>query len=244
MVLYCLVFGLVFGLTSLLPGKHERNYSFFDHLATYPIGVIAFATIVAFVAFRDEVSLRLHEGGIFLMNLSLIYLLSPWHGIHKVVALVALLPTIFVAICAFFTFHLSDRDRFALGLWGMLMSIVFSIQQVLNGLPGLRERVSVLGGDVLAYLSYWIHVSLLAGSFVLMMTNLMPIIGLLRGKSESQQEYLNRLKQEKHFIRSCILETQIPTRVTLFITFVHGLPLLANWQTGKLANWQTGKLAL
>lgn len=223
--------GFSFGLLFLLPGRNERNYSFFGHLQIYPFVAFGMAAFFLVGTKREELSRRVTEGDLFLLTLSLLYLISPMRLDHKIIGVLAILPSIVVLYFAFTRDSLGRLDQLFFGIWSLVISAIFCLEQIVPSLVTLVKAndQSVLEFDELFDLFATL---ILAGmTFVYLCSALVPIIKLLRDKHENRQDYDRRMKEDAlPFLRARVLSTQVPVRVILFILLVHGGPLLLNYR--------------
>ena len=219
------------GVLAFVPGKHEVGYDTYAHFMTYPFVAFMVSFVAIFVRHRDVICRKMTEGDLFLLSLSLLYMISPWHTPHKVIGCLALIPTLCVFWFAATVRPVGQRLVILLSLWSLILTGIFCVEQFVPCFHYISDHWKTIDpkqyGEFFEFTS---GVVLTSATGVVFLASILPLIALIRGRGESSESYHERLQRtDMPFIRSRILTLQIPVAVILLITLIHGLPLLANW---------------
>jgi hypothetical protein len=222
-------FGLIAGIGAFFPDKTDgKFYNLSAHLAHYPFISFLISCIAIILNERENFYTIQSEGAIYLSTLTFLYYVSPWQTYHKVIAVLGVAPSLFTIYCAFFDYELKERARFWLAIWTLILTIIYSLTQLFYGATDLAS-ISVQETSVLKYLTYWAGFTLTAASGIYFVGAVIPLLQLSKGKNESSYAYEIRLAQQEKFLESRVLSSDTSIRAILFITIVHGVPLLMNW---------------
>lgn len=225
-----LCFGLLFGLFILLPGKSERNYDIYYHLQMYPFAAFLVAAGIVVTHQRESMSRKMTEGDLFLLTLSLIYLISPLRLDHRIIACVAAIPSLIVLFFAFTKASPSQGFQLFLGIWSLLLTGIFCVEQIAPSISMLHSAHHNTWWEFGDYLDLFGAMALAGATCVFLASSLLPLFALMRNKHEERYEWKRRLREEElPFLRGRVFARDIPTKIILFITLVHGGPLLLNY---------------
>ena len=223
-----LLAGLAGGFFAFWPDKHENVYSFTTHLGHYPFVSLLVSGLAFIFLEREKFYSVQSEGDIFIYTLSFLYYISPWETYHKVLAGIGALPVMLVLYCAFSDRPLSPKLRLGLSFWVLILTVIYCSTQIFTSGVDLAT-ISVKDPGILTVLSYWAGLALTTACGIYLVGSLIPLFTFLKGKGESKYSYENRLADEEQFLESRVLSKQVPLRAILFISIVHGVPLLMNW---------------
>ncbi|MGZ3690262.1 MAG: hypothetical protein ACXVAX_02090 [Pseudobdellovibrio sp.] len=222
--------GLLGGLVIFWPDKHEQIYSLSEHLSRYPYASLVTMAVVLIVIYKDKFYAQYSEGDVYLLTISFLYYLTPWHLYHKILAVIGVVPVLIVFYSALSAAKMTKTLRLLLAGWTFLLGIIYSLTQIFYNLTDLAELNNVQATEHFKALSYWAGLVLTAASGLYFISLLYPVLELARGKYESDHAYKLRLAQEEiPFFENRILSSQVPLRAILLISLLHGLPLLLNW---------------
>jgi hypothetical protein len=218
------------GLLIFGPGKHEHHYSFLEHLERYPLAVFMTSSFFLFIRERDHFYAVQSEGAIYLYTLTFFYYISPLETYHLILGAIGIGPALFAIYCAFSSKALSAASRFWLSIWVLLLTLIYCSTQLIAGSIDLAT-ISVRPTGFITAVAYWAGFTLLAACGIYLFGAVMALISLLptKGKNETALAVQRRKEENQKFVESRILSEQTPVKVILFISIVHGVPLLMNW---------------
>lgn len=228
-----ILIGWGLGLAGLLPARGEHIYHFAEHWRAYPFIATVTATYGAVALKRNQFCARLSEGDLFLLTLSLVYLLSPCRWDHVAIGFLAFTPSLLIVLVIFGVISPSKRIRTALGAWALCLTGIFCLEQIVAGVREFAEYPTIARSDLWSLIDLGSIVVFSTAAFVYGTASLLPLTVLLRRKKASDDEYERSLQKDKvAFLRSRFITTKNPPKAILFITIIHGGPLLANWYFG------------
>lgn len=198
------VFGIftgayLFSLIAFLPGKHEHNYSFENHVQMWPYFFLVIFAICFGIFNKERVTTKLNEGITLVLSLSLIYWAIDygftddlnWFSIPLMI--IGLLFSIFSIIHALTYFRLTRTVRLTLSIWSSIIFFAFALDsmfKVFNN-PDIENSKYLSEGMFIA-LQYF----LLGVAAVYIMRNFMLLISFMPSKNGNYKKDLYENKQD------------------------------------------------
>ncbi len=135
-VFYSLIGAYFLSYISIIPGKHDRDYTFAEHLHFMPFTFIIIFTIIIFVTNYERISLQLNEGFVLVLHCAFLYYCFENGAITfntfwgPVFTIFLGLVTVIILLHAFTKIQLTDGFRLILSLWSSIILMVMSINNV------------------------------------------------------------------------------------------------------------------
>lgn len=182
---------------SYLPGKHEYDYIFEEHIVSWPYYFIIIYALLFAIFYKDKVTAKLTEGVTLLLSCALVYWAIDygfmnyhnWFS-YSLMAIGGLF-TFFSLINALTHLHLSRTVRLTLSIWSTIIMFVFAIDNIIR----VFSNPDIEGSQ---YLSDGLYIGLqyflLGVSAVYIMQNYILLAGFLPSKNGN---YLNDLRENK-----------------------------------------------
>lgn len=135
-VFYSLIGAYFLSYLSILPGKHERHYSFVEHLHFMPYVFVVIFAIIIFITNYEKIRLQLNEGIVLILHCAFLYYcfengaitFSNFWG--SVFTIFLGLATLIILLHAFTKIQLTDGFRLILSLWSSIILMIMSISNV------------------------------------------------------------------------------------------------------------------
>lgn len=229
-VWYILIGSFFLSYFALLPGKHETNYSFTEHLYFMPYAmVIMFMVIMCFMYF-DEIKLQLNEGIVLLLHSAFVYycyengILNFNSFTHTFSTVLISLISLFILLHAFTKIQLTDGVRFIFSIWISITLMILAITNIYHVLNiGEIEQLPDFNDKVLVFLNNF----LLGVSAIYIVENLIMIFRFLPEKgSISTGKYKLALRESKEAHINRFALHQLSPLLALLL-----LLLLGSWFT-------------
>lgn len=242
-VIYIFIGASFLSLVSFLPGKHESNYVFENHLEAWPYFFLFFFAFGSTIWHSDKTTVKLTEGITLIQSMAIIYWIFDY-GIDnidtlftKVILAVALIFSIFSIFNALTFFVLSRSTRLTLSIWSSIVMLFFAVDNIYRVYQNEDIETS-------QYFSLGLYIGiqffLLGVSSIYIIQNLIMLFGFLPGKNfvsrirELQNDHIERYSDEQVYILHsiiCILVTgtlyclnyhyhYLPRHTTIWLGFI------------------------
>jgi hypothetical protein len=219
-VIFILIGAIFFSLFGLLPGKHEHNYEFENHLQTWPYFFLFFFTLFSAIFHGDKTIVKLTEGITLIQSLSVIYWvvdygfsdIDNWYVQSLII--IALIFSTFSILNALTYFILSGATRFILSIWSSIIMLLFAIDNIFKVYQNQDiESTSNIFEGIYIGLQFF----LLGVSSMYIVQNIILLFGFLPGKGsffnskyfmeigELKDQHLNRYSDVQVLIGHSIL---------------------------------------
>lgn len=179
-------------LVSFLPGKHERVYSFENHIEMWPYFFIFIFALFFGAVYKEKVTAKLTEGITLLLSISLIYWavdygFTNYHSWFSVsLMIIGLLLSIFSIFNALTHLHLSRANRLTLSIWSTIIMFAFAIDNIIRVFSNSDIESSYLSDGLYIGIQYF----LLGVSAVYIMQNYMLLAAFLPSKNGNYRKDL------------------------------------------------------
>ncbi|MDP4202816.1 MAG: hypothetical protein Q8861_08985 [Bacteroidota bacterium] len=186
-------------LFCFLPGKHEFDYNFENHIEIWPYSFIFLFALIFAIIHKDRVTAKLTEGTTLLLSISLIYWafdygLMNYHNWFSIslMTLGFLLAT-FSIINALTHIRLSRTNRLVLSVWSTVIMFAFAIDNIIRVFcnPSIESS---------PYLSESLYIGtqyfLLGVSAVYIMQNYMLLVAFLPSRNSNYKDDLRENKED------------------------------------------------
>lgn len=205
---------LSFALSYLafLPGKHEHDYSFDHHMATWPYWFIVLFAMISVVVHGDKAVPKLTEGITLLQSIAVVYwvidygFLDTAHIVVQVLLGIGLLFALYSLFHAFTYTVLSRTSRLILSIWSsviMLLLAIDNIYRIHQNVP-VEQATTTTHGFYIALQFFLLGVS---GIYVIQ--NVLMLTGFIPGKGsqlkELKSDHIKRYSDQQTRIRNSFL---------------------------------------
>lgn len=189
----------LFSLIAFLPGKHEHNYSFEDHVKMWPYFFLVIFAICFGIFNKDKVTTKLNEGTTLVLSLSLIYWVIDYgftdnlNWFSTPLMIIGLLFSIFSITHALTYFRLTRTVRLTLSIWSSVIFFAFAIDSIIKVFnnPDI-ESSKYLSEGMFIGVQYF----LLGVAAVYIMSNFVLLISFLPSKNGNYKKDLHENKQD------------------------------------------------
>lgn len=206
LVLWTAIGSYAFSFVAFFPGKYEKEYIFENHLENWPYVFLGAFILVAMFSQYSKVTQRMHEGLTLLLTLSINYwiIANGYWGTGSVFVKVVIIVNALLSLITLFNAisyrELSREMRLTLSLWSTIVTLVLSIDNVLQ-LYRYRdiEHLATFSEAALVFFQYF----LLGVSSIYIAQNAMMILAYLPGKQyrkslkEANEEHLERFSKDQ-----------------------------------------------
>ena len=201
-VIYIFIGASIFSLFNFLPGKHESNYVFENHLETWPYFFLFFFAFGSAIWHSEKTTAKLTEGVTLIQSISIIYWLFDYgitnidNWFTKFLLAIALLFSAFSIFNALTFFVLSRTTRLALSIWSSIIMLLFAIDNIYRVYQNEDIETS-------KYFSQGLYIGiqffLLGVSSIYIIQNFIMLMGFLPGKgSFFNSKYFNEIRELKN----------------------------------------------
>jgi len=169
-----------------LPGKHETNYVFENHIESWPYAFLVLFVILTVAFNKDKLIPKLSEGITLLMSVAIIYWVID-HGFYntssgflKTIMIIGFIIAGFSIINAFVKIPITKSLRLFLSIWSSIIMALLAIDNIYSVYQNGQIEDSVFFLDKL---SIGLQYFLLGVCSIYIAQNIMMIIGFLPDKN-------------------------------------------------------------
>lgn len=153
---------LILSFFAFLPGKHERNYIFENHIEAWPFTFLAFFILISVIFHDKKVVPKLTEGITLIQSISIIYWIFDFNLFDNLnvfslsLISISFLISFYSLVHAFTYIPLSRNHRLYLSIWSSIIMIIFATEHILSVFNNQNiEDKDTLNGSILT-LEYFI----------------------------------------------------------------------------------------
>ncbi len=218
------IFGsLIFSFFAFLPGKHERNYDFENHIEAWPFYFIAIFVFISLIFHDKKVVPKLTEGITLIQSISIIYWIFDYNFLEDInlfsltLISIAFLISFYSLIHAFTYISLSRNHRLYLSLWSSIIMVIFAVEHIFNVFNSKNiEDTDVVNGSLLT-LQYFI----LGVSSMYILQNLLMVVVYLPSKNSFyDQAHMKDIKEMNKTHIERYSDKQV-TKIDSILTFIY-----------------------
>ena len=155
---------LILSFFAFLPGKHERNYIFENHIEAWPFTFLAFFILISVIFHDKKVVPKLTEGITLIQSISIIYWIFDFNLFDNLnvfslsLISISFLISFYSLVHAFTYIPLSRNHRLYLSIWSSIIMIIFATEHIFSVFNNQNiEDKDTLNGSILT-LEYFILV--------------------------------------------------------------------------------------
>ena len=218
------IFGsLIFSFFAFLPGKHERNYDFENHIEAWPFYFIAIFVFISLIFHDKKVVPKLTEGITLIQSISIIYWIFEYNFLEDInlfsltLISIAFLISFYSLIHAFTYISLSRNHRLYLSLWSSIIMVIFAVEHIFSVFNSKNiEDTDVVNGSLLT-LQYFI----LGVSSMYILQNLLMVAVYLPSKNSFyDQAHMKDIKEMNKTHIERYSDKQV-TKIDSILTFIY-----------------------
>ena len=153
---------LILSFFAFLPGKHERNYIFENHIEAWPFTFLAFFILISVIFHDKKVVPKLTEGITLIQSISIIYWIFDFNLFDNLnvfslsLISISFLISFYSLVHAFTYIPLSRNHRLYLSIWSSIIMIIFATEHIFSVFNNQNiEDKDTLNGSILT-LEYFI----------------------------------------------------------------------------------------
>jgi hypothetical protein len=214
---------LIFSFFAFLPGKHEENYNFEDHIEAWPFYFIAIFVFISLIFHDKKVVPKLTEGITLIQSISIIYWIYDYDflidmNIFSLTLIsIVFLISFYSLIHAFTYISLSRNHRLYLSIWSSIIMIIFAVEHIFNVFNSKNiEDADVVNGSLLT-LQYFI----LGVSSMYILQNLLMVAVYLPSKNSFyDQAHMKDIKEMNKTHIERYSDKQV-TKIDSLLTFIY-----------------------
>jgi hypothetical protein len=220
----------LFSFLAFLPGKHEVDYNFEEHIATWPYYFLFIYTLIFAIYHKDKVTAKLTEGTTLILSCALVYwsidygLLNYHNWFSYSLMAFGVIFTVFSLINGLTHLHLSRTVRLTLSIWSTIIMFVFAIDNIIRVYSNPEiESSQYISQGLFIGLQYF----LLGVSAVYIMQNYMLLVAFLPSRNSN---YISDLKENKKEHIDRFSDEQVSIGHSLFCLFYSGALYWLNYR--------------
>lgn len=215
-VIYIFIGSYSLSMLNFLPGKREHNYSFENHIESWPYTFFFIFAIAFTLSYKGKVTAKLTEGITLLQSISLIYWaidygFTNYHNwLAILVFIITLAFTAFAILNALTTLQLTNTTRLILSIWSTTIMVAFALDNIIRVFNNENiETTEYLSGGLYIGIQYFF----LGVSTIYILQNLILLVQFLPSSNgnylldlkENKTSHINRFSEHQVSIKkSCI----------------------------------------
>jgi hypothetical protein len=207
-VLQNFIIAYLFSFVIFLPGKHEQNYVFEEHIEMWPNIIIIVFALFFVISHKEKVTAKLNEGIALLLSISFIYwsidysLLNYHNWFSLVLLIIGTLFSILTLFNGLTYLNLTKTNRFFLSLWSTIIMFAFAMDNItsVTKTPDIESSI-YLSDSIFRGLQYF----LLGTSAVYIIQNALMLLEFKENFKENIKDHINRFSDEQIPISASLL---------------------------------------
>jgi hypothetical protein len=200
-IFFTAIISFIISFLAFLPGKHEDEYNFENHIEIWPFLFLIFFLFLTAMFVKEKIIPKLTEGITLMQSISIIYWIIDFglfetQNIFVLILLsIAILFSLFSIFHAFTNFELTRTNRLTLSIWSTIIYVIFAVENILLVFENNQiENVNGITNVIYIALQYF----LLGASGVYIVQSYLMLLGFLPGKgSFFNSLYYKELKELK-----------------------------------------------